>query len=443
MCVQRARILSRLLVPRLVFLLAAATALRAQESEEKPLPWDTLMEDVHGYIDARGGARIAEDPNQNRASLGELRLQLDLLKYAGPATIKLRSDFLYDPVLDDHAIDLETGRGWIDLREANVMFSPLTVMDLKLGRQILTWGTGDMLFINDLFPKDWQSFFIGRDVEYLKAPSDAVMASFFWDVVANLDVVYTPRFDPDRYISGERISYWASALGARAGERAVIQAETPDEWFSDHELALRLYKTVKSYELAAYVYHGFWKSPSGVDMESAMAIFPALDVYGASVRGPAGKGIANLEAGYYRSRDDDDGQDPAVRNSEMRLLAGYERELMTDFTMGLQYYLEHMRDHGGYKAGLAPGQEAADENRHVCTLRLTRLLMNQNLTLSLFTYYSPSDQDAYARPMVQYKVTDAWMVTAGGNLFFGSDPHTFFGQFEDNNNLYAGMRYSF
>ncbi len=62
---------------------------------------------------------------------------------------------------------------------------------ITLGRQILTWGTGDLVFINDLFPKDWVSFFIGRDVEYLKAPSDALKVSAFssW---ANLDLVYTP-----------------------------------------------------------------------------------------------------------------------------------------------------------------------------------------------------------------------------------------------------------
>jgi hypothetical protein len=74
-------------------------------------------------------------------------------------------------------------------------------MDVKLGRQILTWGTGDLIFINDLFPKDWISFFIGRDTDYLKAPSDAIKVSLFGEQ-ANLDIVYTPQFDSDRFIEG-------------------------------------------------------------------------------------------------------------------------------------------------------------------------------------------------------------------------------------------------
>ena len=122
---------------------------------------------------------------------------------------------------------------------------------------------------------------------------------------------------------------------------------------------------------------------------------------------------------------------------------GYEQKLAPDFTVGLQYYLEHMLDHDAHERSLPPGMTAADLNRHVTTLRLTKLLMNQNLKLSLFTFYSPSDSDAYLRPVADYKVNDNWSAVVGGNLFLGSSERTFFGQFEDNTNVYAGVRYSF
>jgi hypothetical protein len=76
-------------------------------------------------------------------------------------------------------------------------------------------------------------------------------------------------------------------------------------------------------------------------------------------------------------------------------------------------------------------------------MRLTWQLLNQNLTLSLFNFWSPSDQDGYLRPVVEYKITDAWQVSTGANFFWGKEEHTFFGQFDNNNNLYAGLRYSF
>ena len=110
--------------------------------------------------------------------------------------------------------------------------------------------------------------------------------------------------------------------------------------------------------------------------------------------------------------------------------------------MGLQYYIEQMLDYGSYKRNL-PSGPARDEHRHLTTLRLTKLLMNQNLRLSLFTYYSPSDKDVYMRPNANYKVSDNMAVELGGNIFFGDYPNTFFGQFRDNTNIYAGLRYSF
>ena len=62
---------------------------------------------------------------------------------------------------------------------------------------------------------------------------------------------------------------------------------------------------------------------------------------------------------------------------------------------------------------------------------------------SFFAYYSPSDEDAYLRPMVKYKLTDNWLVMAGGNIFAGEEDHTFFGQFAKNSNVYGAVRYSF
>jgi hypothetical protein len=125
------------------------------------------------------------------------------------------------------------------------------------------------------------------------------------------------------------------------------------------------------------------------------------------------------------------------------VLLGYEKELAPDLTGSVQYYLEQMDDHGEYLASLPPGSPARDRKRHLLTLRLTRLAMNQNLRLSLFNFYSPSDEDGYLRLSGLYKVTDAVRVELGANFFFGEDEHTFFGQFEEASNIYAGIRTGF
>jgi hypothetical protein len=223
----------------------------------------------------------------------------------------------------------------------------------------------------------------------------------------------------------------------------VVRVDQPDTWFVDSELAWRLYRNIGGYELAGYGYRGFWKSPAGFDPSTGKATFPTLSVYGASVRGAVGRGIGHLELGYYDSEADRDGDDPLIRNGEFRVLIGYEQEVAKNFTVGMQYELEHMLHHGAFLRTLPPGSPGADENRHLLTLRLTRLMLRQNLRLSLFTFYSPSDADAYLRPNIHYKVTDHWAAKIGANVFVGRASHTFFGQFENNSNVYTGVRYSF
>ena len=212
------------------------------EESPKPEPAETgalpraLPEGLSGFFEVRTGLRTRDNRYQRDGSIGETRLQLEFEKLMQKSAFHLSADFIYDDVISRHRVHLDEGRGWLDLREANVSWTPMDFCDIKVGRQILTWGTGDLLFINDLFPKDWNSFFIGRDDEYLKAPSDAIKVSLFSEL-ANLNVVYTPAFNPDRYIDGRRISYYNPVLGRSAGRDAEVRPLRPNEWFTDDEIA--------------------------------------------------------------------------------------------------------------------------------------------------------------------------------------------------------------
>ena len=403
----------------------------AAEVNENSFPDQFLSFEIHGFLELRAGCRMQNDPHEKDISVMEARLQAELFTYTDWAEFKYKGDVWSDGV---------TEQGEYDSREAWFFSRPTNFLDIKIGRQILTWGTGDLVFLNDMFPKDWQSYFIGRDREYLKAPSDAAKISFFTGPV-NVDVVYTPQFDSDRYIIGEYISYWNEKLERRAGQDAIVTADKPDRWFQDDEIAIRIYKNINNYELALYGYHGFWKRPGG-QTHSGVAVFPDLNVYGFSARGQIGPGIGNVECAYYQSVDDESGSNPLVNNSEMRYLAGYTQDLARNFNASLQYYIEYMLDYSDYKASLSSGP-ARDRNRHVITLQLTKFLMNQKLELSLSSYYSPSDEDAYLRPNIHYKYTDKLTLETGANIFSGEESHTFFGQFENNTNIYAAVRYSF
>lgn len=402
--------------------------------------WDAL--EVGGFFEVRYGARVSDFGTYDKTTIGEARLQIEAEWATDLATFNLTTDLVVDSIADHSAVDLEDGEGWIDLREASILLRPIDTLDLKIGRQVLTWGTGDLVFINDLFPKDWNSFFVGRDDEYLKAPSDAIKASLYWNDLT-FDAVYMPGFDSDRFIDGRRLTFFDPMSGALVKDPAAIAVVKRDQYGDDWEGALRLSGSASSFEWSTYLYKGYWKSPAGFDPLVGKATFPKLNVYGASLRGPVVGGIVNVEAGFYDARDDGAAIDPLLPNSEWRFLAGFEREIIPDLTGGVQFYVEHMSDYDDYLSALPAGLLARDENRQLVTLRLTQMAMNQNLTLSVFNFWSPTDEDGHLRLKAGYKLSDSWKLEGGANVFYGADVQSFFGQFEDNSNIFVSARMSF
>ncbi|RZU98808.1 hypothetical protein [Spiribacter vilamensis] len=388
----------------------------------------------YGFIEGAVAPRLQNDPAvDNDYTLGETRLQIEGERQFGDYTATLKADAWLDGVE-------EGGRG--DLREANLAGRLTPQTDIRFGRQIITWGTGDLVFLNDLFPKDYVAFFSGRGDDYLKAPTDAVKLSWFGDV--NVDFVWMPRATPNRFITGERLSYFSPQAGRRVAAPPEIDPRDRDQVGEDSEFALRLYQTIDGVEYAGYAYHGYDKQPSAFDRDADEAYFPRLSSLGASVRRPLLGGIANLETAYYHG-EDGNGRDPDLPNDQWRWLGGYEHEPFSDITLGWQYSLDWTQDHDALIDALPNGQRryAPDEYRHLLTNRVTWQGQRQDLTLSLFTFYSPSDEDYYFRPRATYRFGDRLTGTAGANLFGGEDDWTFHTQLEDNSNAYFRLRYSF
>ncbi len=386
-----------------------------------------------GFFEAAAGSRWDEDAQTGRRqTLGDFRLRTETQWSGERVDASFKGEAWYDSYLQE--FDAE-------LRDLTLAFSPRANWDVKAGRQVLTWGTGDLLFLNDLFPKDWVSFFAGREDEYLKAPSNTVRSTWYSNVV-NIDFAWTPVFTADEYLNGERFSFFSPLAGQRVAPNPPLAGIEPEDDFKNGEFALRLFRTVNGTEWALYAYNGFFHQPSALT-ESFEPTFAPLTSAGVSMRGTLGKGLFNAETTYYASRDDRRGDDPRIPNDQVRVLLGYEQEAVTNLTVAFQYYLEWLQDYDELiDNSLTPTLEP-DEFRHVFTNRLTYRLQQDKLTLSLFTFYSPSDSDYYIRPAISYRYSDQWSFTGGASVFGGSNAATFFNQFADNSNIYFRVRYNY
>lgn len=389
---------------------------------------------VHGFFLLHTAGRTAgkgPDGSDFLSFTQKLRLEASpVVSEAYNSSFLVKLDVLHDSVTKEKKLDV---------REAYLDFS-LGHVDVRAGKQTLTWGVGDLMFINDVFPKNWNAFFKGEPSEYLKKGETGISANFplsSW----NVETVFVPSFEPDETPSVKQF-YMMDPFAALPKE----EIKNPTR-YKNMQAAMRAYTNVKNTDVSLYFYKGFYKSSSMMPDNlaapaKAYLFYPSLLVYGASAQKNFMDGVLSLEAGYAHSKDDSAGANPFVPNSTTRFLAGYQRSLKSDLNFGIQYYGEWMKDYSAYKAALPAGFSAQRKLRDVVTARITKTMNYETQKLSLFSFYSPSDGDFYVIPEVSRKFSDAFTVTAGEN-FFGGSEETFFGQFNKNDNAYVYARYDF
>ena len=111
-------------------------------------------------------------------------------------------DAFYDNL--DKVTSTELREGYFDFTAAK--------WDARVGRQIVTWGVGDLLFINDIFPKDYAAFFSGRPLEYLKRGVDAAKVGVY-PAFASAEFIAIPSFEPNNYPDPRRFSLYDPLSG--------------------------------------------------------------------------------------------------------------------------------------------------------------------------------------------------------------------------------------
>lgn len=394
--------------------------------------------DIGGFAQVNYAARISGVPCPPSGPcdllLGDERFQLK----AEGASEQGRSSFAAKVDLFQDALQDRSG---IEVRE---VFVDLTGKHaaLRVGRQIVTWGVGDLLFVNDVFPKDWVALFTGRPMEYLKVGSDAFKLDLHPGAI-EAEIVLLPSFQPDRYPTADRL-----LLPDPFPAGLPRLEEKKQRSLGNVELAGKLSRYVSAWNLCLYGAKTFYRTPAmalddPATPSAVLLFYPRLNTFGASAAGSVLGGVVGLEGAYLDSEDDRAGTNPAVENSMVKMFAGYSYPLWRDVTLGLQGYSEWLLDYGAYQANLPAGFPPRDERRWLATARLTQLLWNQTLTGNLFAFWGVTDHDDYLIPSVRYAATDNVWVEVGGNLFAGRNSHTMFGALDKNDNVYATVRYSF
>jgi len=394
-----------------------------------PEPSNTDEYSLRGFIDTRWGTRYRHTEffsEQN--TLSEIRVQGQLKFNWNSFKFNIKGDLINDQVINETEMDWR--EIYIDVPE-NEYFS------LRVGRQNITWGFGDLLVVNDLFPKDFQSLYISRDpeAEYMVKSSDGIRSSFFINK-SSVDVIVV-KHEPNTIPTGKRNSFYNPFLGEITGEEGALNIQESEDWV----LMTRFNTKIWGNEFALFYADTRSNLPEGFDTISGTNFYPEFKTYGLNMRGEVGSGILAYDGAYFESSEDREGTNPLIPNSSYRHILAYDIELAPELNMGLQWYYENRKDQSAYEASFL-GPEAEPEAYNLLTLRLNQMLLSQKMTLSFFVFHSPTDDDTYYRFNIFHKFDDQWMINIGSNYFTGKNSGRF-GQLQHNSNYFAALRWSF
>jgi len=419
------RMVARATLPSLLIALAAFTFAPSTQAAEV---------DIHGFVLGTGSLRLSDMPlatgEKYNWLLGEARLRgdVDINSDSGVTAGVAKIEFVNDSI--DRTADIE-------VRELYGEYLG-DIIEIRAGRQMITWGIADRLFINDVFPKNWTAFFAGQPLEYLKIGSDALKLSAFgdsWD----LELVGIPFVQTDVTPTSNRFVVFDPGFAVHE----------PSNRLSNGEAAARLHTSFGSLDVALYAFRGHWHQPDkGFDPAGSTVIFPRLENYGFTLQDSILGGVLSAEGGYYRSVDDSAGIDPFTANSQLRYLASFEREIVTDVTVAVQAYGEIMDNHTAYLAAAQPafaagaGPQPLPEHRKIGTVNVRALWLNQTLTTSLFAMAVAGGGRMFI-PDVHYAVTDEFSVNLGAHAFWGGPDSWMLGMMKHDDNVYANIKWSF
>ncbi len=352
--------------------------------------------------------------------------------------------------------DLILREAYVDLYE---FLSPN--LDVRIGRQRITWGTGDKINPTDnLNPDDLEDIWdFGRHI-----PTTSMLATYYWDEVT-IYGVFIPSFTPATFPPPD----WAGAL---AGAMPVLGGSIKPSAVSDvldlpgrslkeqASAAIKVSRTVLSYDLSVSCYTGRSDFPvmekviltpdgsGGVEAHSILS-YPRMHVLGADMSGAIMDVGVWAEAGVFfpeEVRATVDASAAGMDNSELVTLPD---DPFMRFVIGGDYtFPGGLYVNGQFIHGFV--HELGDDALHDYLIGgVEKKFRNETIKLTLAAALEVPDVtdpgDDYAivgMPEIVYYPWDGSEIKVGAHLIEGSG-HSNFGQLTGMDEIYMAFKYAF
>ena len=360
---------------------------------------DSLQVGIKGFVDTYHALRT-EQPNNWMSSRSRVRGELTIEK--GHAGAFVSANLIHNAILSN-----QTG---FQLREAYAYYSD-NHWDVRAGRQIITWGVADALRLTDIIsPMDYTEF-LAQDYDDIRIPIGGLRVRFSrekWSMEA-VAIPVSSFFDLP--IDAENPwSVGPIAIGAEPSHNAY-----------NMEYGGRLAFFLSGIDFSFSALHTWNKQPV---LCNGVGEYRRMTMLGADVSVPMGKFVVRGEVAEYL----DELQTGGTRAASTNALLGIDWYAGNDWTLSAQYSHKYV----------ALGEH---RNTALSTLRISKELLHNTLTLQTFAYIDVTNGGIFNRLSADYALNDQKHAVIGYDYFHADGG--MFAIYNKNSELFFKLKYSF
>ncbi len=401
-----------------IFFFLTISLLFAQDEEEIEIR-------TKGFVDTYHAFRI-KTPNDWLSSRTRIRGEIALSRQNAGLFISLNS--IYNSILPD-----KTG---FELREAFMTYSN-DEWEFKIGRQIIIWGIADAVRITDIVsPMDYTEF-LAQDYDDIRVPVNALRTkysnSFF-----NLEVVIIPV---SNYfvLPIDKNNPWNIANNI-ADECLFNLDKKPEQNLKNLEFGGRIAFYLSGIDFSVSILRTWNKMPVFIKEVSEddysvllTGIHKRMTMLGADFSFPIDKFVIRCEVAEYFNEVQSPIFNKLSLNSSTNSLIGIDWYPGDDWNLGIQY------SHKYISGSLSDVDDY--RNTGMGTVRISKDLFRNTLSISSFVYVDVAQGDIYNRLSADYSLNDQIHLILGYDLFSGCNG--MFAIYKNNSELWIKAKYNF
>ena len=328
----------------------------------------------------------------------------------------------------------------VELREIYLEGSPFGSLDIKLGKQILTWGVANSLRVVDVLnPTDSREFGM-TELEDVRLPIAMTKLDYYLgDLKLEAVAVHQIEFNKSAPFGGD---YNPSTQ--------KLTEVIPESSMENTEYGLALIGTFGGWDASLHWAQYFDDSShfkiTKITIIPGVGVVPTLEqrhsrltMGGATLSIPSGNFLWKAEAAKLLGMEFALVTDKIFSRTDA--LVGAEYSGWSDTSLTLEFGVQHLND---FDLKLEASPNSQLEDRIATTISFLQDYIHQTLHLRMFgMMIGKSGQDGGVNRMsLEYDVMDAFSVS-GGVMLYQTGDNAYFRSLNENDRLFFEARYSF